>query len=203
MRELFFYHIPSKLFVLLIYIQTVSISACMHPKLLQVCPTLCSTVDHSLLGSSVHGILQARMEWVAVPSFRGSSRPRDQTHICHWQKSSLPLAPLGKCWFLYTDFISYYPTAFSHCLYGFSIGSMVNFSFIIISSAKGDSFTSFPNLGLISKWPNKRTPQQFWERSASVTSLSCRHTTEAYKLGGALCTSIALRNTLSENSSQW
>ena len=33
-------------------------------------------------GSSVHGILQARiLEWVAMPSSRGSSRPRDRTHV--------------------------------------------------------------------------------------------------------------------------
>ena len=39
-------------------------------------------VDSSPPGSSVHGILQARtLEWVAMPSSRGSSRPRDQTHI--------------------------------------------------------------------------------------------------------------------------
>ena len=35
-------------------------------------------------GSSVHGILQARiLEWVAIPYSRGSSRPRDQTWISH------------------------------------------------------------------------------------------------------------------------
>ena len=40
--------------------------------------------DCSLSGSSVHGILQARMlEWVAIPFSRGSSRPRDQTHISY------------------------------------------------------------------------------------------------------------------------
>ena len=33
----------------------------------QSCPTLCNPVDYSLPGSSVHGILQARvMEWVAI-----------------------------------------------------------------------------------------------------------------------------------------
>ena len=33
-------------------------------------------------GSSVHGILQARiLDWVAMPSSRGSSRRRDQTHV--------------------------------------------------------------------------------------------------------------------------
>jgi len=35
-------------------------------------------------GSSVHGILQARLlEWVAITSSRGSSQPRDQTHISY------------------------------------------------------------------------------------------------------------------------
>ena len=39
-------------------------------------------MDYSLPGSSVHGIPQARiLEWVAMPSSRGSSRPRDQTHV--------------------------------------------------------------------------------------------------------------------------
>ena len=37
-------------------------------------PTLCDLVDCSLLGSSVYGILQARiLEWIAVPFSRGSS----------------------------------------------------------------------------------------------------------------------------------
>ena len=45
-------------------------------------PTLCDPIDCGPPGSCVHGILQARMlEWVATSSFRGSSRPRDQTHI--------------------------------------------------------------------------------------------------------------------------
>ena len=49
-----------------------------HAKSLQSCPTLCDPMDCSLPGSSVHGILQARiLEWVAMPSSRGSSQPRD------------------------------------------------------------------------------------------------------------------------------
>ena len=49
---------------------------------LQSCLTLCNPMDCSPLGSSVHGILQARiLEWVAMPSSKGSSRPRDRTHI--------------------------------------------------------------------------------------------------------------------------
>ena len=54
----------------------------MHAKLLQSCPTLCDPRDLSLTGSSVHGILQARiLEWVAVLSSRGSSLLKDQTHV--------------------------------------------------------------------------------------------------------------------------
>ena len=46
-------------------------------KSLQWCLTLCSPMDRSPPGSSVHGILQARtLEWVAMPSSRGSSWPR-------------------------------------------------------------------------------------------------------------------------------
>ena len=49
---------------------------------LQSCPTLCGPIDCSPPGSSVLGILQARiLEWVAVPSSKGSSQPRDQTHV--------------------------------------------------------------------------------------------------------------------------
>ena len=50
----------------------------------QSCPTLCDPVDCTLPGSSVHGILQARiLEWVAISFSRGSSRPRDRTQISH------------------------------------------------------------------------------------------------------------------------
>ena len=48
----------------------------------QSCPTLCNPVDCSPPGSSVHGILQARiLEWVAISSSRGSSQPRDRTQV--------------------------------------------------------------------------------------------------------------------------
>ena len=48
----------------------------------QWCPTLCNPMDCSLPGSSVHGILQARiLEWVALSCSRGSSQPRDRTWV--------------------------------------------------------------------------------------------------------------------------
>ena len=48
----------------------------------QSCPTLCDPMDCSPSGSSVHGILQARIpEWVAMPSSRGFFQSRDQTQV--------------------------------------------------------------------------------------------------------------------------
>ena len=58
--------------------------ACVCAKSLHLCLTLCELTDCSLSGSSVYGILQARLlEWVATLSFRGSSRPRDQTQFSY------------------------------------------------------------------------------------------------------------------------
>ena len=43
---------------------------------------LCNPMDSRLPASAVHGISQARMlEWIAIPFSRGSSQPRDWTHI--------------------------------------------------------------------------------------------------------------------------
>ena len=51
--------------------------ACMHAKSLQSCPTLCHPKDCCPQGSSVQGILQARiLEWFVTPFSRGSSHPR-------------------------------------------------------------------------------------------------------------------------------
>ena len=50
--------------------------------LAQSCLTLCDPMHYSLPGSSVHGILQARiLEWVAMPYCRGTSQPRNQTRV--------------------------------------------------------------------------------------------------------------------------
>ena len=51
-------------------------------KVSQSCPTLCDPVDCSFPGSSVHGILRARiLEWVAISFSRGSFQPRDRTRV--------------------------------------------------------------------------------------------------------------------------
>ena len=76
-------------------------SACMHAMSLQSCLTLCDPMDFSPPGSSVYGHLQAViLEWVSMPSSRGSSWPRDQTQVSlcflNWQTNSWPLMPPGK-----------------------------------------------------------------------------------------------------------
>ena len=59
-----------------------NVGTCVCAKSLQSCPTLCDPVDCSPTGSSVHGILQARiLERVAMPFPRESSPPRDQTWV--------------------------------------------------------------------------------------------------------------------------
>ena len=50
----------------------------------QSCPTLCDSMYCHPPGSSVCGISQARIvEWVAMPSSRGSSLPRDRTCVSY------------------------------------------------------------------------------------------------------------------------
>ena len=61
---------------------------CVHAKSLQLCLIIFDPTDCSPPGFSVHGILQAKiLEWVTELSSRGSSRPRDRTHISCMQGS--------------------------------------------------------------------------------------------------------------------
>ena len=73
------------------------VSACICAQSLQSCSTLRTHGLYSPPGSSVHGILQARiLEWVAKPSSRGHSRPRDQTQ-------GSPVAPTAQADSLLTE----------------------------------------------------------------------------------------------------
>ena len=48
-------------------------------KVAKSCPSLCNPMDHM-----VRGILEARiLGWIAIPSSRGSSQPRDRTQVSH------------------------------------------------------------------------------------------------------------------------
>ena len=63
----------------------------------QSCLTLCDPMDCSLPGSSVHGILQARiLEWVTIPFYRGSSDPGIEPRSPELQADSLLSEPPGK-----------------------------------------------------------------------------------------------------------
>ena len=69
----------------------------MHAKSLQSYLTLCNPVDCSPPGSSVHGVSQARkLEWVAISSSRGSSRPRDGTQVSRIAGRLFTTEPPGK-----------------------------------------------------------------------------------------------------------
>ena len=60
------------------------------------CPTLRDPMDCSPPGSSVQGIFQARTrQWVAMPSSRGSSQPREHTGFPAVQTDSSPSDPPG------------------------------------------------------------------------------------------------------------
>ena len=51
-------------------------------KLLQSCPTLCNPMGCHIPGFSVQGIFQAIiLEWVAMPSSKASSQPRNQIYV--------------------------------------------------------------------------------------------------------------------------
>ena len=102
----------------------------------QLYPTLCDPMDCSLLVSSVHGILQARMlEWVAISFSRGSSQPRGRTQVSciagrfftRWATREAPsFLPwvffIISFWFIYyiSEHISSY-TFFSHCSTYYSV----------------------------------------------------------------------------------
>ena len=79
-RRIYFFKVFTNLTVFLIAKAEYIYHVCVYAKSLQLCLTLCDSMDYSPPGSTVRGILQARiLEWVAMPSFRGSSPPRDGT----------------------------------------------------------------------------------------------------------------------------
>ena len=63
----------------------------------QLCLILWDPMNSSLLGSSVHGIFQARiLEWVAISYSRGCSKPRDWTLVSCIAGEFFTAEPLGK-----------------------------------------------------------------------------------------------------------
>ena len=93
----------------------VYVSACVCVKLLQLCPTLCDSMDYSPPGSSVLGISQAIIpEWVAISSSRGSSQLRDQTCLSSlscFAGGYFTAEPPGKCIYIYIYIYIYIHTS--------------------------------------------------------------------------------------------
>ena len=85
--------------------------ACVHAKSLPSCLTLCDTMVCSLPGSSVHGILQARiLEWVAMPSSGDLPNPGIEPAFPvapALQVDSLLLSHQGTAECYYTELINY------------------------------------------------------------------------------------------------
>ena len=105
-------------------------------------------------GSSVHGILQASiLEWVAAPSFRGSSQPRGQTHVSyvylHWQVGSLPVAATGNPFSRSIMFDSLWPMDYSE------LGSPVHgiFQARILEWVAISFYRDLPNPGTVPASP--------------------------------------------------
>ena len=89
-------HMAPDIGLMVLYNLPLFTCAGVHAKSPTSCSTLCNLMDGSPPGPSVHGTLQARIpEWVAMPSSRGFSWPRDRTCVscvyctgrwvlCHW-----------------------------------------------------------------------------------------------------------------------
>ena len=85
----------------------------------QSCLTLCDPINCSPPGFSIHWLIPGILEWVAISSPRGSSRPRDQTHFSwsscisrwilhHWDTWEAPLFLVRESKYLYVAAIGLY-----------------------------------------------------------------------------------------------
>ena len=90
----------------------VCVCVCVYVLVAPLCPTPCDPVDCSLPGSSIHGILQARMpEWVTFPTqkanlgllncrqflYRLSHQRRPKQEVCRHWKRGVELATNNVC----------------------------------------------------------------------------------------------------------
>ena len=140
----------------------------MHAKLIQQCPTLYYPMDYSLPGSSVQGILQARiLEWVAMLS--SGHLPDTGINLCllHWQASSLLLVPSGypRC-----SLVILGPL----CMCTKSLQSCLTLCDPIVSSPLSSSVHGFLQVRIL-KWvamPFSRGSSQPKNQTASLRSLA-------------------------------
>ena len=85
--------IYSNIFLTQYSITAVGVCVCL---VTQSCPTPGDPMNCNSPGSSVHGIFLARiLEWVAIPSSRGSFQPRDWTWLSCIEGRFFTTEPLG------------------------------------------------------------------------------------------------------------
>ena len=133
-----------------------SLPICTHGCVLSsfMCPTLCNSMDWSLPVSSDHEIFPARiLEWVAMLSSRGSSGPRDQTHIScsllNWQVDFFfnhqrqLISPLPPCLFegafIFLSFLKVTSTRYILCFSTLKISTHYHLS-CMVSDKKSTIF---------------------------------------------------------------
>ena len=76
---------------------TCTVCVCVCVLVAQSCPNLCNPMNYSPPGSSVHGILQARiLEWVTIPFSGDFPNPGIKPGSPEFQADSLPFEPPGK-----------------------------------------------------------------------------------------------------------
>ena len=148
--------------------------------------TLCDPMDCSLPGSSVYGILQARiLKWVTILFSRESSQPRDQTRSPVLQVDSLPSEPAGKpigifiklwilgklelLWYLHLEHL--YVKSVMPC----QLYNQIKFLSIYLEAfffQKG-VFFFFPWFALVGGEPHKGMSSSVGEHSADGKVLAC------------------------------
>ena len=90
-----------------------SVCVCVCVLVSQLCPTLCDPHGLYLTGSSVHGILQARiLEWVAIPFSRGSSNPGIKPGLLHYRRILDHLNHLGSHGLVFTRIFPFWSSGF-------------------------------------------------------------------------------------------
>ena len=132
----------------------------MRAQLIQSCLTLCNLMVHSLSGSSVHGIFPARiLEWVVMPSSRGSSQPGDEPAspvspalaggFFHLWVTGESLRSLLKClhFFLFNFLFLFSFSDFRNSVFQLADTSSVSFNLLLIPS--NFSFQLLHSLSLV------------------------------------------------------
>ena len=123
-------------------------------KVSQPCLTLWDHTDCSLPGSSVHGVLQARiLEWVAIPFSRGSSWPRDWTKVFHivgrfftvWATREVPLYAQRSFYSIIVEF-SLHSAVLAHLTMGSKIPATCMQNINTLSKTSSSHFQEFSEI---------------------------------------------------------